>query len=63
MKIGILVGLFFIVLGAVFGFTARSDYRSAAGRWSPAARTRRNIAIVFLIVGVVLLLWRLLARG
>ncbi len=61
MNIGLAIGAFFVVLGIIFGFAARSDYLTASHQWSPAAITRRRIAIIFGLVGIGLLIWHLYA--
>ncbi|HEY5909321.1 MAG TPA: hypothetical protein VJA21_01820 [Verrucomicrobiae bacterium] len=57
MRITSLIGLFFLVLAAVFGLAARADYRRSHSRWSPAGITHRRIAVIFGIVGLSLLVW------
>jgi|CZKM01.1.fsa_nt_gi hypothetical protein len=59
MRITLFVGLFFFVLAVIFGTAARRDYVKAQCQWSPAAKTRRRIAIIFAIVGLGLVLWQL----
>ena len=59
MRITLAVGVFFLVLAAIFGFAARSDYLASQRQWTPAGKTRRRISIVFAIVGVSLILWQL----
>src|SRR5258708_5970645 len=51
MSIGIIIGLFFVVLAVIFGVAALGDYRKAQRQWTPAGKTRRRIAINFAIVG------------
>ena len=51
-----LIGVFFLVLAVIFAFGAWTDYKRAERQWSPAAKTRRRIAMIFGIVGVGLLL-------
>ena len=52
MSITAIVGSFFLVLAAVFGFAACRDYRAAQHQWMPAGRTRRSVAMIFAIVGL-----------
>jgi uncharacterized membrane protein HdeD (DUF308 family) len=59
MRITLTIGAFFIVLGIIFGVAAFSHYRKAGRQWSIMARARRKIAIIFIIVGVVLIVWRI----
>ena len=51
------MGLFFLVLGIIFGIAAASDYR-AQKRWTPAGIARRRIAVIFAIVGLSLIIWQ-----
>ena len=59
MSIGIIVGLFFVVLAVIFGVAALGDYRKAQRQWTPAGKARRRIAIIFAIVGLGLVLLNL----
>src|SRR5712692_12130291 len=52
VSIGIIVGLFFVVLAIIFGVAALGDYRKAQRQWTPAGKTRCRIAIIFAIVGL-----------
>jgi hypothetical protein len=60
MRIMLYVGIFFLVLAAVFALAARSDYLAAQRHWMPVGQTHRRIAIIFAIVGLGLVLSRLL---
>ncbi len=55
MRIMLIIGLFFLVLGIIFGFAAASDYRESQKRWTPAGIARRRIAVIFATVGLVLI--------
>lgn len=57
MKIASVIGLFFLVLSAIFGFAARGEYLAAQRRWTPAGRTRRRVGLIFGVVGLALTLW------
>jgi len=57
LSVMMVIGTFFVVLACIFVFAARRDYIAAQSQWSPAARTRRRIAVIFGIVGFGLLLW------
>ena len=59
MSITLIIGVFFLVLAAIFAFAARGDYLAASSQWTPAGKTRRRISIIFAIVGVSLILWQL----
>jgi hypothetical protein len=60
MRITLYVGVFFLVLAAVFVLAARSDYLAARCHWMPVGKTRRRIAIISAIVGLVLIFWQLI---
>lgn len=55
MRIMLIMGLFFLVLGIIFGFAAGSDYRAAQGKWTPAGIARRRIAVIFATIGLILI--------
>ena len=59
MRITLTIGIFFIVLGLIFTFAAVSDYRKAGRQWSIMARARRKTAIIFAIVGIAIIVWRI----
>ncbi len=59
MNITLAVGVFFIVLATVFAVAAARDPRTAGENQVPANRARRRVAMVFAIVGLGLVLYRL----
>jgi hypothetical protein len=52
-----LVGIFFLVLAIIFGIAAGVNYSAAQRQWTPRAKTRRRVAIVFALVGLGLLIF------
>ena len=62
MQIQLAIGLFFFVFAVIFLIAARSDYVASRRQWSPAAKTRRRIGLIFAIVGLGLVLMNFLRR-
>jgi hypothetical protein len=56
------VGVFFLVLAAIFARAARSDYIANQRQWSPVLKTRSRSTVIFAIVALGLILSWLL-RG
>ncbi len=61
MHITLAVGIFFLVLAVAFAVAARGDYLAAQRQWFPAGKTRRRVAVIFALVGLGLVLYRLLS--
>lgn len=51
MKIPAIIGVFFLVLAAVFGFAALKSYLVTKGQGLPANKSWSRIAIIFALVG------------
>lgn len=62
MQLQIIIGIFFIVLGVIFGVSACFQYVKARTIWTPGGKTHRNIAITFVFVGVGLVVWRVIFK-
>jgi hypothetical protein len=62
MDVTVIVGVFFLVLAAVFGFATRRDYLAAQRHWSPACRAHFRVAIIFTLVGAGLVVWKLIFK-
>jgi hypothetical protein len=62
VNIQIVIGCFFIVLGGIYGFAASRDYMTAERKVTPAVKTRRRIAVIFAVVGLVLIGWRIAVK-
>jgi hypothetical protein len=60
MNMRILIGIFFLVLGAIFGFAAWQGLVAAQRQWNPASKTYRRVAIIFALVGAGLILLQLM---
>jgi heme/copper-type cytochrome/quinol oxidase subunit 2 len=61
MSITTIVAVFLMVIGAIFGFAARHDYRKAGRQWTLSARIHRRTAFVLGSIGAALLLFALLS--
>jgi len=62
MQITLIVGVFFLVLAAVFAIAGWRDYLSAQRQWTTVSRVRFRTAISFTIVGTGLVLWKLFSN-
>lgn len=62
MNTGVLIGVFFLVLAAIYGGAARRDYVVAQHQRTPAGRARFRIAISFAVAGGGLVLWSLISQ-
>lgn len=62
MNVQIVIGCFFVVLGGIYGFAARRDYLAAERKSTPAVKTRWRVALIFALVGLGLIGWRLAMR-
>lgn len=60
MNIRILVGIFFMVLAAIFGFAASRGFLAAQRQWNSASKTYRRVAIIFALIGAGLILLQLI---
>jgi hypothetical protein len=56
--ISTVVGVFFLLLAAIYGFVALSDYLAALRQWTIKAQIRRRMAIIFAAVGLSLIVWQ-----
>src|SRR6266567_2831473 len=59
MSIGIIVGLFFVVLAVIFGVAALGDFPKGQRQVAPGRKARCRIAIIFAIGGLGLVLLNL----
>ncbi len=59
MRIPLIIGFFFLVLGILFGLAAAANYRASQARWTPAGIARRRVAVIFAIVGLALIIWQI----
>ena len=62
MPITVIVGVFFLVLAAVYAIAGWREYLSAQRQWTPLIRVRFRTAISFTIVGAGLILWKLFSN-
>lgn len=60
MKIPAIIGVFFLVLAAVFGLATLRSFLVTQGQGLPANKSWTRIAIIFALVGAGLVLWQLI---